>query len=203
MGMAGIFRNYHGSGLAGEINCKVVDSGTLIGIGIYGGRVSIIVHTMYCYWKIVIPIHHRKHYRRWMVYVGIILPWLVGAAVKMALALATTGIVDGACRPRAYVQSVSAFKVYAVLVCTFCTLYCIGSRPSDHYFRSVCLSVCLFVQFFSAVFDPISIKLGHFICLDLVVPLEYRGCATPGGWVTPKTCTFRGLGAQNYLVLQF
>jgi len=38
-----------------------------------------------------------------------------------------------------------------------------GSRPSDRYFRSVCLSVCLFVcaEFFSAVFDPISIKLGH------------------------------------------
>jgi len=25
----------------------------------------------------------------------------------------------------------------------------IGSRPSDHYFRSVCVSVCLFVQSFS------------------------------------------------------
>jgi len=38
-----------------------------------------------------------------------------------------------------------------------------GSQPSDHYFRSVCLSVCLFVcaEFFSAVFDLISIKLGH------------------------------------------
>jgi len=34
---------------------------------------------------------------------------------------------------------------------------------------SVGLSVCLFVQFFSAVFDPISIKLGHVICLGLVV----------------------------------
>jgi len=38
-----------------------------------------------------------------------------------------------------------------------------GSRPSDHYFRSVCLSVCLFLQFFSAVFDPIWIKLGHIL----------------------------------------
>ena len=41
-----------------------------------------------------------------------------------------------------------------------------GSRPSDHYFRSVCLClfVCLFVQsFFSAVFDPIWIKLGHML----------------------------------------
>jgi len=45
----------------------------------------------------------------------------------------------------------------------------VGSRPSDHYFRSVCLfvclSVCLFVcaEFFSAIFDPISIKLGHML----------------------------------------
>jgi len=40
-----------------------------------------------------------------------------------------------------------------------------GSWPSDHYFRSVCLFVCLFVcaEFFSAVFDPISIKLGHML----------------------------------------
>jgi len=32
---------------------------------------------------------------------------------------------------------------------------------------SVCLSVCLFVcaEFFSAVFDPISIKLGHMLYL--------------------------------------
>ena len=41
----------------------------------------------------------------------------------------------------------------------------IGSRPSDHYFRSVCWFVCLFVcaEFFSAVFDPILIKLGHML----------------------------------------
>jgi len=48
--------------------------------------------------------------------------------------------------------------VWAIdLLCIF------GSRPSDHYFRSV--SVCLFVcaEFFSAVFDPISIKLGHML----------------------------------------
>jgi len=29
-------------------------------------------------------------------------------------------------------------------------------------------------------------------------PLEYRGCATPGGWVTPKKLVFLGvLGAQK------
>ena len=73
----------------------------------------------------------------------------------------------------------------------------VGSRPSDHYFRSVCWFVCLFVcaEFFSAVFDPISIKLD--ICYmsgSILVSLECRGCATPGGWVTPKNLYF---GAQK------
>ena len=44
-------------------------------------------------------------------------------------------------------------------------LLMIGSQPSDHYFHSVCLFVCLFVcaEFFSAVFDPIWIKLGRML----------------------------------------
>jgi len=36
-----------------------------------------------------------------------------------------------------------------------------GSRPSDHYFRSVCLSVCLFVCLFVQSFSqPFSIRFG-------------------------------------------
>ena len=52
---------------------------------------------------------------------------------------------------------------------------------------SVCLSVCLFVcaEFFSAVFDPISIKLGHNLGLCYMSGssylLEYRGCAMGAG----------------------
>ena len=59
---------------------------------------------------------------------------------------------------------------------------------------SVCLSVCLFVcaEFYSAVFDPMSIKLGHVLCLGLVVSPRNRGCATPGGCVTPKNLYFGG-----------
>jgi len=45
-----------------------------------------------------------------------------------------------------------------------CTL---GREPRSvaASFRSVCLFVCLFgcAEFFSAVFDPISIKLGHML----------------------------------------
>ena len=77
-----------------------------------------------------------------------------------------------------------------------------GSRPGDHYFRSVCLFVC--AEFFSAVFDPISIKLGHMLYVwVLLCPLEYRGCATPGGRVTPKKLVFLGVLGLKNLVLQF
>ena len=45
-----------------------------------------------------------------------------------------------------------------------------GSRPSDHYFRSVCLSVCLFVQsFFSRLRSDLDQTRTHVTCLGLVV----------------------------------
>ena len=57
------------------------------------------------------------------------------------------------------------------------TLY--GSRPSDRYFRSVCLFVC--AEFFSAVFDPIWIKLGHMLHVRVqLCPLEI-GAVRPLG----------------------
>jgi len=61
-------------------------------------------------------------------------------------------------------NNLSARSCLGLIACRL-KVICIGSRPSDHYFRSVCLSVCLFVcaEFFSAVFDPISIKLGHML----------------------------------------
>jgi len=54
---------------------------------------------------------------------------------------------------------------------TYLVVHIVGSRPSDHYFHSVCwfvchcLFVCLLVcaEFFSAGFNPISIKLGHML----------------------------------------
>ena len=46
-----------------------------------------------------------------------------------------------------------------------------GSRPSDHYFRSVCLSVCLFVcaVFLSRLLSDFDLTRTHVICLGLVV----------------------------------
>ena len=75
----------------------------------------------------------------------------------------------------------------------------IGSRPSDHYFRSVRLSVCLCRVFLSRLWSNFDQTWTYVICLGLVVlcPLEYKGCATLGdGWPL-KNCIFRGFGARK------
>jgi len=109
--LGGVFKNFQYSGPAGMIFCILVRGGTLIGIGAYGGKACIVIHTLDRYWKIVHPIHHRKHYRRWMFYFGMVLPWLLGIAKKLTPAVATTGIVNGVCHPRAFWASKAANNV--------------------------------------------------------------------------------------------
>jgi len=40
----------------------------------------VVVITIDRYWKIVHSVHQRKHYRHWMLYFELFLPWLNGAA---------------------------------------------------------------------------------------------------------------------------
>jgi len=62
-------------------------------------------------------------------------------------------------------------QVKDVYVGLRCYRNCIGSRPSDHYFRSVCLSVCLFVClcifFLSRLLSDFGQTRTHVICLCL------------------------------------
>jgi len=58
-------------------------------------------------------------------------------------------------------------------------LFLVHGQVTIIFVVSVCLFAC--AEFFSAVFDPISIKLGHMLYVWIYLcPLEYRGCATPG-----------------------
>jgi len=57
-------------------------------------------------------------------------------------------------------------------------MFLVHGQVTIIFVESVCLFVC--AEFFSAVFDPISIRLGHMLYVWVyLVPLEYRG------WVTP------------------
>jgi len=53
----------------------------------------------------------------------------------------------------------------AVIVCLYILFLYVHGQVTIIFVVSVCLSVCLFVcaEFFSAVFHPISIKLGHML----------------------------------------
>ena len=77
----------------------------------------------------------------------------------------------------------------------------IDSRPSDHYFRSVCWFVCLFVclcrVFLSRLWSDFDQTRTYVNVWDSGSSLEYMGCATPGAGWPLKSCIFRGLSAEK------
>ena len=80
-----------------------------------------------------------------------------------------------------------------------------GSRPSDHYFRSVCWFVCLFVCLCRVFLSPLwsDFDRTYVICLDLVVSPRI-GAVRPlwAGW--PLKLVFLEVwGLKNYLALEF
>jgi len=70
-----------------------------------------VVSTLDRYWKFVHAMHYRKHYRRWMLYIGLVLPWLNGLAVHFLPAIGTSRIVNGSCHPVAFWPSMAMEKV--------------------------------------------------------------------------------------------
>lgn len=100
MDIAGVFEyRPENPGPAAQTLCVLVDGASLILFGMNGGTLSVVVITLERYWKIVHPIHHRKRYRRWMLRLGLALPWLNGFASHLLPAIGTTRIVDGVCSP--------------------------------------------------------------------------------------------------------
>jgi len=81
--------------------CFVIDSDALAASAIYGSVYGLVVITAERYFKIVHPVAHRNHYRRWMTYVGVVTPWLIGLLTSATHALAATRFVDGiGCRTK-------------------------------------------------------------------------------------------------------
>ena len=102
MEIAGVFKYPDHPGPAAMALCLLLDAPPMLFIGLNGGTACVVVLTLDRYWKIVYSIHHRKHYRRWMLYVGLFLPWLDGIASSLLPAIGTTRIVNGVCIPLAF-----------------------------------------------------------------------------------------------------
>ena len=69
----GVFQDFNYSGPGGMMFCILFRGALLVIVGSYAGKACVVIHTFDRYWKIVHPIHHRKYYRRWMTYAGMIL----------------------------------------------------------------------------------------------------------------------------------
>jgi len=97
MDAIGVFRHYNDSGPGSMALCILIDGVSLLHVGLHGGTASVVIITLDRYWKIVHSIQYRKYYRRWMLYVGLLLPWLNGAALRLFIVPATAKIVNGRC----------------------------------------------------------------------------------------------------------
>jgi len=78
--------------------CRLIESDALVSSAIYGSVYGLVVITVERYVKIVHPIAHRNHYRRWMTYFGVAIPWLIGLLTSSIPSVTTTHFVDGRCK---------------------------------------------------------------------------------------------------------
>jgi len=67
-------------------------------LALYASVYGLVVITAERYFKIVHPVVHRNRYRRWMTYVGVATPWLIGLLTSAVPAMITTRFVDGTCQ---------------------------------------------------------------------------------------------------------
>lgn len=110
--VAGLLKYEDDPGPAAVALCLLVDSPSLITLGLDGGITSVVVITLDRYWRIVHSVHYRKYYRRWMLYVGLFLPWLNGIAVHLLPSIGITRIVNGRCVATSFWPSASMNKVW-------------------------------------------------------------------------------------------
>jgi len=101
MDIAGVYQNYDYSNPAARVFCIFLNSGMFV-VFMNGGTACLVVITLDRFWKIVYPVHHRKRYRSWMLYVGLLLPWLSGVSTHFIPNVSTTRNANGTCDKPAF-----------------------------------------------------------------------------------------------------
>ena len=89
------------SGLWGTINCFLFISDTVPFITLIGSVSSLVLITFERYVKIVHSIAHRKYFKPWMMWVGIVFTWINGLLLNIT-EFWTTQVGDGVCQSFAF-----------------------------------------------------------------------------------------------------
>ena len=128
------FSKFYMEGLAGYLLCQLVFSEVIIWIGLNGSVAGIVVITLERYFKIVHPVAHKNHFRKWMIYAGAAASWLNGFLVTAPASWSTTNVIFGQCYGSAFWPSVTSRKAFGVWVFVWIFLlpllifaYCYGS----------------------------------------------------------------------------
>jgi len=86
------------TGVLRMLMCIIIENDTITASALYSAVYGLVVITVERYVKIVHPVAHRNHYRRWMTYVGVATPWLIGLITSALPSMTTAHFVDGTCR---------------------------------------------------------------------------------------------------------
>jgi len=93
-----VFNRYETTSITARwVICLLFDTKTVVAVASYSSIVGLVVITAERYVKIVHPVIHRNHYRRWMTYAGVILPLVDGVCAFLIPAWATMVMIDGKC----------------------------------------------------------------------------------------------------------
>lgn len=110
LGVTGEIENYDYSSPAARAFCIFVHAAMFV-VAMNGGTACLVVIALDRYWKIVHAVHHRKYYSRWMLYVGLFLPWLNGLATHFIPNVITTRNGNRSCVMPVLKTKVRAYEV--------------------------------------------------------------------------------------------
>jgi len=129
---------FDSSSIAGKwIICLLFETNTIVAVASYSSIYGLVIITAERYVKIVYPVTHRNHYRRWMTYAGVILPWADGVCCYLIPSWATAAMIDGRCETFVW-PTPAMFSGYTM---TMLILHYI--LPPAFFFFAYCSSNCV------------------------------------------------------------
>jgi 7 transmembrane receptor (rhodopsin family) len=114
--------------------CIIILSEDFIWTGINGSKLNLMTIAIERYVKIVCPIWHKNHFRQWMIYLAVAIPWSFSICTIKLGTFLTTDVVDGQCWWGKNWVSPAAKDAYAAVYFTvffalifFTLLFCYSS----------------------------------------------------------------------------
>jgi 7 transmembrane receptor (rhodopsin family) len=105
-----------GSGASGWIRCLLIDSSAPVVASANASQIGLVIITVERYAMIVHPVGHRKHFRSWMIHVGLVIPWVGGLCLIIIPNWSTTRVVAGQCLSLKFWPTTVMLTAYTVVL---------------------------------------------------------------------------------------